>query len=761
VGIFRSIEIDTKNKWFLSYLLVLCVPIFICVALWFHMRSSINKERIDKGYLQMTNVVQKVEAEAEANTVAANYFKRSEAVTLAEALTDVQSAYNKNIVRTLSESIDAYLSQTDSKDIIFIYLSNSDVIVTSDGYYAPYKYWSKHYADGSMSFTQWKEAVQKKAEVKYELYSLAFRDKNGAESRRFLHTTLIQKTGGAAYSVVAVQNADAIDHGGELSETYLMIYDDSGEWVYTSGNLDKETLPALYKSKNNEIFEIGKKRYMVSYETSEKLGFRFVAAVRLYDVFQDSFIPLVYGGVILISSFFCVWLLRRLTKKNYTVIDRIVTRLRRFRGEISSTNEIATINYLIDKMIRENQERDRLLFKQKNQFTMLNVSRLLRGRQEVFEDVQNGLAEADRLTFLSDYFAAVVIIVEDYKDFSGAGGSRGALDGGDLARFAIKNVSEEVFAEKGNKAYFADMEETAALLVSIAPENLEAAKEILTENCKFIQTFLKQQLSISTTITISNIGMGLHEIQAVYRQALEIAEYKYVLGEELIITPDDIDIQEDVRYGYTHERERLLSNLLKSGDCARAVGLIHDVLEFEDERRLQDIKRVQCMAYDIAATLIRFGSEAEIDESVFNENDFLEAVFNAKNPENIKKLIVAAARRICEDQQSKPGDFFTGMVSDYIEEVYSDHNLSVSKIAGHFNCHLAYLSNRFKEKTGIGMLEYINKLRVDKSTELLLTTEYSINDISEKVGYINTNTYIRIFKKIMGVTPNKYRSMKR
>ena len=57
------------------------------------------------------------------------------------------------------------------------------------------------------------------------------------------------------------------------------------------------------------------------------------------------------------------------------------------------------------------------------------------------------------------------------------------------------------------------------------------------------------------------------------------------------------------------------------------------------------------------------------------------------------------------------------------------------------------------------MLEYINKLPVNKSIELLLTTDYSVNHIAEKVGYLNANTYIRIFKKNMGETPNKFRSL--
>jgi YesN/AraC family two-component response regulator len=46
-----------------------------------------------------------------------------------------------------------------------------------------------------------------------------------------------------------------------------------------------------------------------------------------------------------------------------------------------------------------------------------------------------------------------------------------------------------------------------------------------------------------------------------------------------------------------------------------------------------------------------------------------------------------------------------------------------------------------------------------KAKQLMLETKLSINEISEKVGIINVNSFIRIFKKYEGVTPGKYREL--
>ena len=56
-----------KYQWFISYLLILCIPIGLCVALWVNMQVLINKERAFEGKLQTKNLVLQLETKAEHN----------------------------------------------------------------------------------------------------------------------------------------------------------------------------------------------------------------------------------------------------------------------------------------------------------------------------------------------------------------------------------------------------------------------------------------------------------------------------------------------------------------------------------------------------------------------------------------------------------------------------------------------------------------------------------------------------------------------
>ncbi len=63
----------------------------------------------------------------------------------------------------------------------------------------------------------------------------------------------------------------------------------------------------------------------------------------------------------------------------------------------------------------------------------------------------------------------------------------------------------------------------------------------------------------------------------------------------------------------------------------------------------------------------------------------------------------------------------------------------------------------FKEITGIGFKEYVSKRRIEQAQYLLRTTDMSIKEISEKIGFSNSDYLTRIFKANLGVTPSVYR----
>lgn len=83
--------------------------------------------------------------------------------------------------------------------------------------------------------------------------------------------------------------------------------------------------------------------------------------------------------------------------------------------------------------------------------------------------------------------------------------------------------------------------------------------------------------------------------------------------------------------------------------------------------------------------------------------------------------------------------------------------ISLANLADRFFINKSYLSRIFKEVTGFTVNEYINIHRIKKAQELLLTTNYSISEISAMVGYESITYFERVFRKYMRTSPLKYR----
>lgn len=95
------------------------------------------------------------------------------------------------------------------------------------------------------------------------------------------------------------------------------------------------------------------------------------------------------------------------------------------------------------------------------------------------------------------------------------------------------------------------------------------------------------------------------------------------------------------------------------------------------------------------------------------------------------------------------------MVLNYIHEHIN--TVTLADISRHFVFSLSYCSKLIKNTTGMGFNEWKRALRIRKGERLLVNTTNTVNDISLSLGYENTETFIRIFKKETGMTPGQYR----
>ena len=70
-----------------------------------------------------------------------------------------------------------------------------------------------------------------------------------------------------------------------------------------------------------------------------------------------------------------------------------------------------------------------------------------------------------------------------------------------------------------------------------------------------------------------------------------------------------------------------------------------------------------------------------------------------------------------------------------------------------------YFTKMFKDSIGRTPIDYINGLRINRAMQMLATTDTSVNDISDELGFSNSNYFHKIFKQYMDTSPAAYRKM--
>lgn len=96
-------------------------------------------------------------------------------------------------------------------------------------------------------------------------------------------------------------------------------------------------------------------------------------------------------------------------------------------------------------------------------------------------------------------------------------------------------------------------------------------------------------------------------------------------------------------------------------------------------------------------------------------------------------------------------------VFNYIVNHYAD--LSLEQVAAHFHFSVPYCSKLIKKISGQSFSDLQENIRLQQSENLLLYTQMSVADISDKIGYKNPETFIRMFKRHRRMTPSRFRKL--
>ena len=149
---------------------------------------------------------------------------------------------------------------------------------------------------------------------------------------------------------------------------------------------------------------------------------------------------------------------------------------------------------------------------------------------------------------------------------------------------------------------------------------------------------------------------------------------------------------------------------------------------------------------------------AKLQEAYFNTR----VVPNQKHEAVVKLLSIFAQHlSLLSNQvllrQENPEPPVITRAKEYIQEHQTD-NLRLGHVAKAVNTSTFYFCKMFKKVTGINFTDYLSRVRIEKSKNLLLNPNLRVSEIAFEVGFQSLTHFNRVFKKVLGQSPTEYRA---
>lgn len=234
-----------------------------------------------------------------------------------------------------------------------------------------------------------------------------------------------------------------------------------------------------------------------------------------------------------------------------------------------------------------------------------------------------------------------------------------------------------------------------------------------------------------------------------------------VMGGQVLVENDlEKDSLEKITSTHTN-----VSDIINKSDLDNLYGRLHVM-------SLQKIKAIAAMVYNICNYIVE---EALLKINLSDENilsdeksDSDENYKTAKNSNltQFTDIIQNKDDNICVLQKGNQtkikklinrDNIILRPALEYIEKNYA-RNITLDSMASRCNISSSYFSKLFNRVVEDNFANYINKIRINKAKEYLEKTDVPITNIALDLGFEDSGYFIKVFKKMEGVTPSVYRS---
>jgi len=720
-------------SWACSYIGILLIPMIAIFVIHYFNIQVVEKEVVRVNEQALTNLQEYVDQILEDEVDMFNYIYLNDNFDkLLRA--DKKDKYFYDNVDKLKNTLTTYRAN-DTKLTGMICFVNQDYVLDANAgansriIYNSYEFTSKQEID----YEDW---IERMSQAYKGEFFISDNLRRNSSTDQIIYANSVTYFKGKRANVFVFFPVSEITKLTENSTNQILLETDGEYILYVSGGKQMPIPENIETDETGKLMLAGED-YVCLSKTSSVGNLTYKMLIPEQEIKAESLhvrnVLLICVVLAVILSGLCVTILLR---RN---VRPLITLLNKLGAKEIKGNEYVQIERIYNTVSQQNLEMQKEMFKKDQRIQNSELLDLLKGRTGDYTEgrVLAGLQEGKE-------FCLVGFKVPLHD--------QAKLQHDENLYFVIDNVFSELVnswqfykAHDGQHIFF----------LFVLDKGQEAGwRQNCVELAKFLCNLIEDKTGVQIIAAVGgNYVEKLEELRFLYREVVEGFAYTAIIGGSGVIDLAELYL-EDMQLDFMVTVELAMQK-------ETSEEMLKSVTKIFSELDSSPLHVVQVQLLEIFQKLLQYVYKYASDERKKREFfECLEALLEVKTKEKAKQVLkdtLLCAYQAVGFHREKPQNSIVQKTKEYVEQHYSDPKLNVKDMAVDLGWNQTYMARVFREETNEGILEYINRVRISKAVVLLNSTKLSMEEVSEQVGYVSSNTFRRVFKQKMGMSPNKYK----
>lgn len=538
------------------------------------------------------------------------------------------------------------------------------------------------------------------------------------------------------------------------SQHYETVILDSDGFVISHTNPEvfakNMTDDPLFKQVLNSKQDSGSFKYSgatVNFVRSDTLGYSYISistAGNPLGSFKSMLTYMVLFTILLLIVYvICSVLLSLSAYSVFNNLKKNIYNLFNKNDSEDTKDEIETISKLLDEAKTKYRNMETIQYKYANSKQNTTLKKLLTG---TFSYLQDDMQSCD-ITFPYQGFAVIIVRPDGLQK----------MDSDTLytIKYAIMNMGKEIF-EANSIAYVSEINEydVAFILNFIQVDFIEDSLGTLNY---YMKKFFDSTASAAYDCAILE---SLEDISVLYHNSKCALPYKLTRGYSSIIKYDDIVKLDSSVSAYPENME---TDIIKSITSQNENAIAKNVHTFTEELKNISYNAIVLYTDRLLHAIDQLAVRSNMSDDTDISLNIMTIISDLETLEKIEKYILSKCQslmlKFSNTKLDSKKDIMVKNILDYIEDNYTDPNLSIDMIASEINRSANYTRSIFKQGQGVSISDYIAKKRFDEVCRQLIETNLTAQEIGTNLGLNSGSYFYTSFKKHTGYTPDQYRKL--